>query len=218
MRYLNSFKPLCQTKQGRAAIDMFDLPPYIDKSCRREPDFESPFPSISAVCRGKNFAPRLKKGDSVIYMTVKGRYGREKERCWRLVANLTVLERFDNHKDASRWYLERDLKVPSNCLIPGNGSVAYEMTGGADLKRFGTFSNTDELLRRWDLSYQRRVRQYGVFLICKASFLDLFDPPILTDNEMLRIFGKIPPTLNPPPITEEQFQILCVVASNHAVR
>ena len=43
---LNSFRPLCMTDIGLRAVNDFDCPPFIDASCRREPDFESEFPSI----------------------------------------------------------------------------------------------------------------------------------------------------------------------------
>jgi hypothetical protein len=86
--YLNTFHPLAGRPAGRRAIAQHGLPPFIDGSCRREPDFESAFPSISAVCRGRMFAPRLKKGDRVIYLTVRGKYLADTARGWRVVAVL----------------------------------------------------------------------------------------------------------------------------------
>ena len=50
--YLASYRPLTMNALGKAAIEDFGFPPYVDHSCRREPDFESQFPSISAICRG----------------------------------------------------------------------------------------------------------------------------------------------------------------------
>jgi hypothetical protein len=47
--FYNSFRPLLNTREGRAAIERFGLPPFIDGSCRREPDFQSEFPSISGL-------------------------------------------------------------------------------------------------------------------------------------------------------------------------
>ena len=208
MYYLNSFKPLCYYKQGREAIKKFDLPPFIDASCRREPDFQNPLPSISALCRGAGFAPRLREGDKVIYMTVKGNYLSETTRHWRLVAVLEVIKRFESHKEAAQSYLESNLPLPNNCMVTGNVHSSYEMSGGMSADRFGGAADDEELVRKWDASYKVRSRKYGAFLACKADYLELYNPPILTDGFMLDTFGRIPPTLTPPPISEEQFEAL----------
>jgi len=210
MHYLNSFKPLCQTKQGRVAIENFGFPPFIDTSCRREPDFQAAFPSISALCRGKMFAPRLSVGDSVIYMTVKGQYAPEKFRHWRLVAILRIFERFESHKDTAFWYREKGLSVPSNCIVDGNACLPYEMTAGTS--RFGDVENTDKLLRLWDSSYRSRAKRCGIVLACETEFLELYEPPILTDETLLQIFGRIPPTRTPPPISESEYRALRDIA------
>ncbi len=208
MYYLNSFKPICHFKQGRAAVRQFNLPPCIDASCRREPDFQSRMPSISALCRGKMFAPRLQEGDRVIYMTVKGSYESEASRHWRLVAILQVIHRFESHKEAAAWYVDSGLPLPSNCMVDENLHLPYEMTGGTSPKRFGNVTNLDGLVRKWDLLYRVRARKCGVFLACRADFLELERPPMLTDEVMLNIFGRIPPTLTPPPITRQQHEAL----------
>jgi len=54
--YLTTFRPLCFTAAGKKAARKFGHPPYIDASCRREPDFESAFPSITAVCHGGTYS------------------------------------------------------------------------------------------------------------------------------------------------------------------
>jgi hypothetical protein len=77
--FLATYRPLVRSLAGRQAIQEYSLPPFIDGSCRREPDFESPFPSITATCRGGNFAPRLREGDRVAYLTVRGRYHGDRE-------------------------------------------------------------------------------------------------------------------------------------------
>ena len=91
---------------------------------RREPDFESAFPSISASSRGKNFAPCLRPGDTVVYTTTKGRWGPAEigrvELHWRLVAVLEVFQRFETHDEAARWYRGQGLAVPGNCVVEGN--------------------------------------------------------------------------------------------------
>jgi hypothetical protein len=52
-----------------APLSTANYPPFIDASCRREPDLESRYPSITALCREGHFAPHLHEGDVVAYMT-----------------------------------------------------------------------------------------------------------------------------------------------------
>src|SRR5262245_28127631 len=99
--FLATFRPLIQTSDGRYAAKSNGLAPFIDGSCRREPDFESPFPSITATCRSGKFAPRLQVADRVAYLTVKGKYFNDRQPGWRLVAVLRVIERFETHTAAA---------------------------------------------------------------------------------------------------------------------
>jgi hypothetical protein len=206
MFYLNSFKPLCLFKKGREAIKKFDLPPYIDASCRREPDFENPMPSISALCRGAGFAPRLRENDEIIYMTVKGSYGIENFRHRRLVAILKVKHKFNSHKEAAAFYQHQNLPLPNNCLVRGNDYKPFEMTGGNSPKEFDDISDEQELVKKWDSSYQKRARKFPTFLVCETKFLEIYNPPVITDEFLLGVFGRIPPTLTPPPISGTEFE------------
>ena len=52
--YLSSFYPLICTNKGRKAVEEFNLPPYIDGSCRREPDFENEYPVKENKCGNNN--------------------------------------------------------------------------------------------------------------------------------------------------------------------
>ena len=113
--YLCTFHPLVENVAGREAIRGHGLPPFIDGSCRREPDLQASAPSISALCRRRNFVPRLFAGDRVAYVSVKGTYAGNTG--WPLVALLTVEERFESHKKAADWYVERGLALPSNCML-----------------------------------------------------------------------------------------------------
>ena len=67
--FLSSYKPLVWTTFGRAAALKHGLLPFIDGSIRREPDLEHEHPSISCLCRAGKFAPRLRVGDVVGYIT-----------------------------------------------------------------------------------------------------------------------------------------------------
>src|SRR5580692_3714674 len=99
--YLAKYVPLIL--DGQRAVTQFNIPPYVDASCRREPDLECEFPSISALCRGELFAPHLKEGDEVVYITIKNHYG-ETFRHWRIVARLKIFKRFNTHPEAAAWY------------------------------------------------------------------------------------------------------------------
>src|SRR2546421_4771794 len=212
MHYLNSFRPLCYNKLGQLAIRRYGLPPFIDASIRREPDFQSQFPSITALCRGAMFAPRLQVGDSVAYMTVKGRYEPERFLHWRLVAILRVIQRFESHNQAAAWYRDKGLPLPSNCMVEGNDPLPYDMTIGLiPPNRFGEGLTTEEILRKWDLGYKLRARKNAIFLACEAEFLELHQPPIITEAVILRTFGRTPPTLTPPPISESEYDGLCTL-------
>ena len=90
--YVNEFRPLAQTPVGQKAIDQHKLPPFIDASCRREPDLESAFPSITAICRGEYFAPLLRENDVIAYVTKDFVYPPKAASARRLVAVLQVKE------------------------------------------------------------------------------------------------------------------------------
>jgi hypothetical protein len=184
--FYNSFRPLLNTSAGRSAVRRFELPPYIDGSCRREPDFESDFPSISGLCRKDKFAPRLHVGDTTIYVTTKGGWGR------RLVAILRVRERFESHGEAAVWYQKLGLPLPSNCWVDGNPPIPYEQTV------------QDSPERSWDIDYRRRSRTYPTFLATDALFCELHDPPPVTDEMLIESFDRIPGTQNPPRVPEDQ--------------
>jgi hypothetical protein len=191
--YLNSYRPLVRNRFGREAYERFRHPPFVDGSCRREPDLESPFPSITAICRLDKFAPRLQVGDRVIYMTTK--MGTQSTN--RIVAALVVVKRFESHRAAAEWYKSMHLPLPSNCLVPGNLPLSIEHTDhGKPL--------TDDV-HRWDLKYQLRARKCGVFLICRPLKIELHDPVEISRDNLLAIFGRVPATRNPPAIRQREF-------------
>jgi hypothetical protein len=212
--YLCSFNPLCRNVAGRVAIARADLPPFIDGSCRREPDFQASSPSISALCRLTKFAPRLWPGDHVIYITKQALYAGSVG--WGLVASLSVVERFESHSEAASWYARKGDAVPSNCLVPGNPPQPYHLTNQRLPKNVAARvgSNPDPLVavRLWDATYAERARKCGVFLACKADVLELMHPRILRRSDFLGIFGRIPGTQNPPEITVDQYQELMNLA------
>jgi len=201
--YLNQFRPLAQTPNGRAAIDKHHLSPFIDASCRREPDLESEFPSISALCRAGHFAPRLKKGDIVAYITRELVFPMRSPRARRLVAVLVVHQswRTDEkiggtkaHELAAQWYENGKLPLPSNCMVPSNRPVPLTKTD--------RYKCT---VGEWDEIYLRRAQNHGVFHACEKIFCDVDNPPKLTNSQLEDWFGRVPGTQNPPALPVQDF-------------
>jgi hypothetical protein len=58
-------------------------------------------------------------------------------------------------------------------------------------------------IQLWDGGYRKRARSNGTFLICKSEYTELHDPPVLSKEHFLSIFGRVPGTRNPPGITQE---------------
>ena len=196
MKFLVSYYPLTMNSLGKEAIRRFGLPPYADHSCRREPDLESEFPSITALCRGSNFAPRLNVSDVAVYMTIKGNYPGHPGRHRRLTAILKVIERFQSHEMAAAWYEDMGLELPRNCIVPDNPPL--------DLDRTSNLDNYPHV-ERWDSEYRRRSEECSVFLVCEPLFLELYAPPVVTEDMLCAAFGRIPGTRNPPSIPDVEY-------------
>ena len=197
MIYLTSYKPLICKPAGLRASSRYNLPPFLDGSCRREPDFQSPRPSISALCRLSKFAPRLRLDDLVVYMTTQANYLSEKEKHWRFVAVLRVTQRFLNHNEAATWYRANNFPLPSNCIVRGNPPLPLSRT----IRAYDSIT-------QWDLIYKKRVRKYPLFLACESLFMNLANPPIITREIMMQVFRRIPGTQTPPLITQKQYDNL----------
>jgi hypothetical protein len=213
--FLCSFRPLRGTAAGRAAVADWHLPPFIDGSCRREPDFQSPAPSISTLCRSALFAPLLRRDDRVAYITKQARY--DGELGWALVALITVVERFESHESAAAWYQALGHAIPSNCIVAGNLPQPYHLTNQRLPKtvaaRVDAEMDPQRAVRLWDAIYARRTRKCAVFLACRADYLELQHPRILRHRDVRAIFGYIPNTQYPPEITPEHFAALANLAS-----
>ena len=68
--YLISYTPLANSQPGRTVAAKHHIAPYVDASCRREPDLEADLPFISGLCRPP-FIAKLKQGDVLVYVTNK---------------------------------------------------------------------------------------------------------------------------------------------------
>lgn len=76
-------------------------------------------------------------------------------------------------------------------------------------------SQGDRLLRCWDAGYRLRAQRCGTFLITQAEWLNLTTPPILSDDHLRRVFGRIPGMQNPPKIQEDAFSQLSRLLDDH---
>ena len=220
---LNSFHPLCETEIGLNAIEKFGYPPYIDASCRREPDFENPFPSITALCRQETFAPHLFPNDIIIYMTVKGKWFTDYEH-YRLIAILAVIDKKDSHAKAKTWYTHKGLPIPSNCMVDGNPPHTFFQTAGnyekqKDIKNFLNYPESKQKIigeRRiniWNEEYLSKSKKWGDFIITKPVYLNLYDPPILNDQDIFNVFQKKINTRTPKIISKIQFKAIAEFAN-----
>jgi len=217
--FLTTYHPLIKKAGSRKAARENGLRPFIDGSCRREPDLECRYPSITAICRAGKFAPRLCIGDRIAYLTVKGRYFSDCESGWRLVAVLRVAQRFSTHEEAAAWYLDQGLRLPINCLVANNPPMRLEFTIQNPLSRFKRQSGTEldpvRMVQQWDAKYHQRVAAWPVFLATEILFLELNDPPQITNSQMRAIFNSIPATRNPPEIPCAKLDQLIQIAMRH---
>lgn len=224
---LNSFKPLCINDYGKLAVVKYEFSPFIDASCRREPDFENPLPSISALCRKGKFAPKLLENDIVVYITVQGNYRTEeiKESHNRLVAIVRVIKTFESHEEAAIWYSQNNLPLPSNCMIDGNPPKTFDQTAAAiffkgkkDIQNF--LKRTEEqqkmfgekFIKNWDKDYKERARVWQKFIVTEPVFLDLENPPVILREDFLQIFNRVPNTQTPNKISQSELIELAKLA------
>jgi len=129
----------------------------------------------------------------------------------RIVALLEVLHRFERHEDAADWHRQKGIRLPVNCLVSGNRPLPLDQTSGLrarDRRRFQAARGPKVAVRNWDAAYKVRAEKCGVLLVCQPLFLELQFPPLVTRDEILRIFGRIPGTQTPPRITAHEFSAL----------
>ena len=146
--FLNSFYPLCYTTYGRTAIKKYSLQPYVDGSCRREPDFLHSRPAITGICRLSKLINRLSVGDLVIYITNRAKYDRGFQHC-KLVAILQVTNILSSHTEAVEFYGDN---LPNNIITDGNNPYALEQTHLRNRKEYSLTDGTPNL-RKWAVSY-----------------------------------------------------------------
>lgn len=205
--FLSTYMPLAATKYGRIASTERTIPPFVDGSIRREPDLEHTYPSISCLCHADKFAPRLRVGDNIGFMTQKRKYGLSGEAHRRLTAVLNVVDIQESHESAAAWYCQRNLPLPNNCLVMDNPPKLLEESHSHHKARNRLDDN--RLRQVWEREYQKRAKNFGTFVICQSLFSRLsWEAPIIEDEYLIEAFGRIPGTQNPPAVPCNEFQHL----------
>lgn len=227
---LVTYKPLCSNIFGINAIKSFGLNPYIDSSCRREPDLELSNPSISGLCRKNKLAPQLKLDDIIIYLTLPPKYKVAQkylnQDTYNLTAILKVINVFPNHISASKWYETNCLPIPSNCMIKGNPPKDFNLTGSnynsqkkmKDYFSLSLIEKTKEARKQliiWNKEYNTRADQYPSFVITEYLYNHIINPIPIHKNQLRNIFnGVIPGTQNPKNLSKEEFNKLKTFITN----
>jgi len=203
--FLNSFTPLATNKTGRASANKYNLPLFIDGSCRREPDFENTNPAITQLCRPTKLVTRLSKKDLVIYITKLSRYG-TKQAHWKLISILEIIDIVPDHNSALTYYTNNKIPVSQNIICNSTTPYPLDYTHGINENNK---NNTDanKVIRRWNAGYIYRAKQYPEVAITKVwnNVLYLNNPPKINHQMMNDIFGRIPGTQNPPKITNDEW-------------
>lgn len=191
--YFVTYHPLGRDRKGKKIASTHGLPPYIDHSCRREPDLQSSFPSMSCLCRKGKFVPRLALGDRILYVV-------RENQSYRFVAFLEVVRCFLPHDDAKIWYHQQALPLPSNCMVPGNPPQQYSLTNPtAPAIRLAGRNNPAVAIRLWDRDYASRAQANPEFVASKTLKMDLFNSPLFEAEEIARSLNRtgVPGSQNP---------------------
>ncbi|GAB1370190.1 hypothetical protein MASR1M45_02490 [Candidatus Kapaibacterium sp.] len=198
--FLTSFTPLVSSKAGKIVAKANKINPFIDGSCRREPDFENDYPAITGLCR-PGFVKRLKKDDIVVYWTNK--YGLNAN---YLVAILQVVEIVESHTEAEKWYKNMKIDLPNNIMVKGNNPMPLDKTHYITPK---INSKTDStIIAEWDAGYLVRSKKHPHVAICKIweNYLFLDEPTEIKPEDSIKVFNRIPGTQTPPKLTNDEWK------------
>lgn len=204
--FLNSFTPLAVNKIGRASATKYNLPLYIDGSCRREPDFENLKPAITQLCRPTKLVTRLSYNDLIIYITKLGSYGTNQAH-WKLISILEVIDIVPDHNSAFSFYTKNKIPVSQNIICNSTSPFPLDYTHGINENNKNN-TNDNVVIRKWNAAYIYRAKQYPEVAITQVwnNILHLDNPPIINHQMMKSIFGRIPGTQNPPELNDIEWQ------------
>lgn len=198
--YLSSFYPLKCTKKGREAVSNDKLHPYIDGSCRREPDFENKFPPITGLCR-PGFSKRLHEDDIIIYITNKKGINKH-----YLIAILKVIDTANSHNEAEKWYKNKNYSIPNNLIISATKPFQLEKTHQFH-KINRRISDPEKIIELWNNYYKKIVDSNPEVAICEIwnKHKYLINPPELDDKNLNGIFNTGHGTMNPHTLTDNEW-------------
>jgi hypothetical protein len=166
--FIQKYDPLIHYLNGQTVIPPDQL--YSDGGIRREPSFEHKQPGITSICRGFMFAPKLRVGDKIIYVTKK-----KPDR--KIVCALEIIHTFPSHTAAATYYQNNNLlPLPVNCCVAGN---AFRLPGNGGSNP----PHTDNFY------LQKRVIPYPVFHVCKKIKENLVQPNTIQDKVINKILG-----------------------------
>lgn len=203
--YLNTFIPICFNGIGRNNAIAHGLPLFIDGSCRREPDFQNPFPAITQLCRPGKLVTRLSEGDLVIYLSKVGNY-RNHPAHWNFIGILKVLTLPINHSTAASYYLINKIPISQNIICNHTTPFPLNLTHGLSGFPHGNL-NPNRIISIWDNGYISRSNNYPKVAITSVwdEHLYLNNPAQITHQMMMDIFNRIPGTQNPPRLTDVEW-------------
>ena len=196
--WINKYRPLAVSRGGIRAAESAGLAPFVDGSHRREPYLSRELATISSICRGRNFAPRLTTGDTVVYLTTKARYPGDVRKSIRLTAVLEVARMHSSHEAAAEWLMSEGLPLPSNCVVAGSGGLDADACIPCSP---GTRAAAEA-------RYRTRAKQYPAYFICDPLWLELESPPIVTDAMLMSALGQVPRVQTPTTWEREKVQSL----------
>lgn len=193
--WINTYHPLAASPSGPWTTCQPPLPPYVDASCRREPDLEAQRPAITGLCRTAA-VKRLRCDDVVAYFTVKRIYEAGAVPHRRLTAVLRVVAEERSHASAARWYEQHGFPLPRNVMVPGNGPLPLAQTEGGYRDKDGAIvlpkSSQDEarVLQHWEKLYQKRRYDVGAVRICEPIYVNVCEGYAFRDHVVDEVFGK----------------------------
>ncbi|HRX97087.1 MAG TPA: hypothetical protein P5514_09100, partial [Bacteroidales bacterium] len=182
-----------------------NLPLFVDGSCRREPDFQNPFPAITQLCRPGKLVPRLNIGDLVIYITRSGFYGLSYSH-WKFIGILEVIEIANDHLAAVPFYQTKQIPISQNIFCHQTSPNPLNLTHGKCGFQHKDFT-PQQIVSLWNKGYIGRAKDHPQIVITKVwnDSLNINNPPIITHVMMQNIFGRIPGTQNPPAISQNEW-------------
>lgn len=187
-KYLSSFYPLNSTSAGKKAVAKCKLPPFIDGSCRREPDFENEFPCITGLCR-PGFAEKLNIEDVIVYVTNKKGIGSRK-----VIAVLGVIKVFANHREAADWYIKKNKSIPNNIMV--DETKPFDLDNTHKKMGWEAWITSANSLQKWNEGYEDRASKYPKVVQCTILYRELNTPIALDQTKFRRkLIAQNPPIL-----------------------